>query len=608
MENIIHTSYDNFTSPIDYKLIGGESNVVLFNLTKEYGYGKIIVLDGLENKTIDVKNYLAKFGIITKGAENDFISDSLKRLLVIPKEYNESIMEFLKTQIDTTHFTHIAIEKEYDNYEDYILELTKIETFLECNLTDIVDRSKIKDLNSTKEVINHFYLTMSGLKTIVLKSFKGDNSYNVNITSDKITQGAMGIGVDISDIVVRLHRSITNSDKVCINYAIEYNNMVNRINKLKNAIARQKKNIPIYVASYQPNVNIENTMVFDSLSSLLMTQYSYNNADTGVEMLYTYTQLRYSVTDLFSLLYNPRSFLIEDRLAYLTNYPELSFIEGGEAGMFKVIAYDYSLKLDIDYIIEPSEWILNKAQKATNRVIDLSAIDILSIRNDFYGCSPQSSVWKEYRIKLSVLESSISKSYIHSILDMIVFRFRRPDNEEDIDPTIDYDAVHYGIVNNIDYKLYTDVQRMITGGSVMVASKVFDDGSIHRLIPAVFFKDYKVYEKQAMEVLSRHYKKPVKSLRCGFQKISPENALVLKKALDLKEGIYDIGSDNFDLFDYSLFSTEAVKCRLNIEDIFGKYISKSKVREYLTGINCFGYYNRILGGGLHLSLDSLSRL
>ena len=586
-------------------------NRVIYHIFKDMGDNiRPVTVRGLEKQSIDVQITLARYGIFTEDSNKDSGALITKKLLIIPKEFADNCDNYIRVHIaDPKSYTAVVVEKDYATPEEYITDLKNIKELTNDNIVDLVDRSNLKSTTARLDEIKDYYLAMSGVESIIFMRTLENGRENIPLISDLVTNKpkSTAIALDISDLAWKLFLTIKNSNNVCVTYKSIYLSVCDRVTRLRKQLASKGTNPPIYLTSYKLDIEDKYDTEFDTVSCLLLSQYTYSNAGNGIFALLTPKQLQYHLTNIGELLYNPRTMFIEDRLAYLTNYPELSFMERGDSGVYQVVAYNSSVRLDLSFIKEPIDWKLCDKQESNNRKLDLSEIDVLSVKQDFLG-GITSEISDTYNTILSVLESSISNVYLKTALDIIKFRFIEPEDPKDIDPNIDYNAVHYGIVNDIDFQLYTDVVRLSNNGSPVVVPKVFDENDMSRLLPAILFKGYNRYVNSSKQAIANRYdKKSVEDIRVGFPKISSDSALILSNTAKLKNYMYNNTADTYDLLDYCLYSYEGVRTRLNIEEILGEHITKEKARKYLNGINCFGLYNTHTKGQLVINEEVLSK-
>lgn len=609
--NIIIEDIQNFknSNGLEFE---GLANTILYNIVKEYGNNRnLVIIKDMSDLLDQDKTYLANFGILEENKVDDFLNSSelVDKLLIIPKEYADNYKEFVLNSLHEGYYTHICFEKvftdaeEYSEYEDFIRKT------LGNGVKDIINQSRIRKAKSRKKGIDLEILHRSGLKS--LKIINSKNPSNSLITLEDTENTRKAIGLDLSQHIV----GFTKALRINLDIIPAFNEMMYTIKReiSRTIIMLTKKKVQhkFYILCYYPNVELEiEEDRFNSLSTLVLMQLLYDCNKLGVMPLLSTGQHLYSSHYLSQILYNPGAMFIEDRLDYLLNYPELSFISSREI-ILRAIGLECRLDLDITYIENQLEWDVDKRYEPTTCKLNISAIDVISIKDDFTGLDDDMfcNIAEKYRDILTVLENSIENTYMLNVLQVIKFRYRKPNDNSDIRNDIDYDKVYIGIVNNIDYKLKTLVEKIGTNGikTGIRAFKYYDEDNMSKLIPAIIVDGGKAHMKYAKEIL----KKVGKCLgdkeqpRIDFKMIAPSNALILYNIHTITRELHT--PNRVNLLDYCLYNNEAVISRTVLPIELKKYITKKKLRENLTGINCFGMYTGLIGNNLYIELSTLER-
>lgn len=614
VDNYIRENIENLKDTNGFKF-EGLVNVVLYNITKKYGNNReLVILEGINTfKEID-KEYLYSFGIIDEKDIERILSSSevLNRLLIIEQEDAEDYKKFLANKLDSINYTHVCIEKTFSNYTEYFEYKSLIEAIFGAGVKDIMDNSVLKIARSTKEGIDLYLLGKSNLGGIKIVNGK-DKAHSI-IKSD-MSNPNIAYAFDISHYIVNLHNSLRNPMKANKNFNTTIQLIIKDIYNLITRLRSNKSDKKVYLISYLPNAPLTiSQSYFDNLSAMVLTQILYNNSKSIIAPLMSQNQTYYSYTHLSNLLYNKDSMFVEDRLDYLTSYPELSFIDRGVLGTFRVTAVECDIKMDITAVKYDSNWDRDAKLTPINRLVDIDSIDLLSIKNDFMGLSTEEfrKVCDNYKVDLEVLENSIDEAYLLNVLDLVKFRFVKPENVENIDPDIDYDAVYLGKLNMLDYRLRALTEKLSAPGvrSLIRTEKIYSENDMNLLIPAILVVGGKAHMAHAKAVLNQLGKclGEKEQPRIDYKLIAPSDAIMLYNIHNITDKTYELNDkDKVDLLNYCLYNEEAVTCRHALPGILKPYISKKKIRSKLKGINCFGIYTKVLDDNLLIDLDTLQK-
>lgn len=590
----------------------GLANTVLYNIVKKYGNNKnLVIIKDMSGLLDQDKDYLANFGILEESRIEDFLNSSelMDKLLIIPKKHTEDYKDFVLNSLHENYYTHVCFEKTFTNSDEYSEYVDFIYKTLGNNVKDIINQSRIRKSKSRKKGIDLEILNRAGLKS--LKIINSESSSNTVITLEDTENTRKAFALDLSKYVVKFTKVLS----INLNIIPEFNEMMDKIKRdISRAIimlARKKVQHKFYIICYYPNVEMGiDEGKFNSLSTLILTQLLYDCNKLGVMPLLSTGQYLHFSHYLSQILYNPGAMFIEDRINYLLNYPELSFISS-RGIILRAIGLECQLDLDITYIENQIEWDADKKYEPSTIKVNISAIDVISIKDDFTGLDDDTfcNIAEKYRDMLTVLENSIEDTYMLNILQIVKFRFRKPNDNSEIRDDIDYDKVYIGLVNNIDYKLKTLVEKIGANGikTGIRALKTYDEDSMNRLIPAILVDGGKAHMQYAKAVLQKFGKclGEKEQPRIDFKMIAPSNALILYNIHTITRELHTPNKVN--LLDYCLYNNEAVVSRSVLPSQFKQFITKKNLRKNLTGINCFGMYTGFIGNNLYIELSTLER-
>ncbi|WP_304427902.1 hypothetical protein [uncultured Clostridium sp.] len=592
----------------------GVANIILYNIVKKYGNNRSLVVIKDMSSLLDTdKEYLETFGIIQENKVEEFLNSSelLNKLLIIPKDYVNNYKDFIEKEINKDcYYTHICLEHIFTDFESYYEFKTYIEETLGNGIKDIIVQDKVKKSKSMKKGIDLELLYRGDLKT--LKILNSSNTRNSILTLENTESTRKALAIDLSSYVMKFNDILRGRLQIIPSFNKMMDSIKKELSRTIIMLKQKKVSHSFYVISYYPNVdsNIIDETKFNRLSALILTQLLYDCNKIGIMPLMSTGQNSYASHYLYQILYNTEAMFIEDRINYLLNYPELSFLAINN-GVLRIIGIECKLDLDITYIENQIEWNAKEEYEPSKINVNISSIDVISIKDDFTELDDDTfcNIAEKYRDMLTVLENSIEDTYMLNILQVIKFRYRKPSKEEDIRSDIDYDKVYIGVVNNLDYKLKTLVEKVGNNGirAGISTLKTYSESNIPRLIPAILVDGGRAHMRYAKAILKQFGKctGEKEQPRIDFKMIAPSNALILYNVYSLTNELYT--PDRVNILDYCLYNEEAVKSRNILPKEFKKYISKKKLREHLTGLNCFGMYTILIGNNLEIDLQTLER-